>query len=69
MPPYLTFTTAEVKIKLPSIFFPNSHGWFSKKMGFTKHAKRDGSLTRNILFHIKNQSLETLHFFLKLRSF
>ena len=26
MPPYLTFTTAKVKIKLPSYFFPNSHG-------------------------------------------
>ena len=27
MPPYLTFTTAKVKIKLPSYFFSNSHGW------------------------------------------
>ena len=26
MPPYLTFTTAKVKIKLSSHFFPNSHG-------------------------------------------
>ena len=25
MLPYLTFTTAKVKIKLPSYFFPNSH--------------------------------------------
>ena len=29
MPPYLTFTTAKVKIKLPSYFFPNSNGWKS----------------------------------------
>ena len=28
MPPYLTFTTAKVKIKLPSYFFPNAHGWY-----------------------------------------
>ena len=28
MPPYLTFTTTKVKIKLPSYFFPNSHGCF-----------------------------------------
>ena len=27
MPLYLTFTSAKVKIKLPSYFFPNSHGW------------------------------------------
>ena len=26
MPPHLTFTTAKVKIKLLSYFFPNSHG-------------------------------------------
>ena len=26
MPPYLTFRTAKVKIKLPSYFFPNSRG-------------------------------------------
>ena len=26
MPLYLTFTTAKVKIKLQSYFFPNSHG-------------------------------------------
>ena len=26
MPPYLTFTTANVKIKLPSYIFSNSHG-------------------------------------------
>ena len=25
--PYLTFTMTKVKIKLPSYFFPNSHGW------------------------------------------
>ena len=28
MPPYLTFTTAKVKTKLPSYFFPNAHGWY-----------------------------------------
>ena len=28
MPPYLTFTTAKVKIKLPSYFFPNSHSCY-----------------------------------------
>ena len=27
MLPYLTFTTTKVKIKLPSYFFPNPHGW------------------------------------------
>ena len=35
MPPYLTLTTAKVKIKLPSYFFPNSHGW-DRKFHFEK---------------------------------
>ena len=32
MPLYLTFTTAKVKIKLPSYFFPSSHGWRLRKL-------------------------------------
>ena len=35
MPPYLTLTTAKVKIKFPSYFFPNSHGW-DRKFHFEK---------------------------------
>ena len=35
MPPYLSLTTAKVKIKLPSYFFPNSHGW-DRKFHFEK---------------------------------
>ena len=26
LPPYLSFPTAKIKIKLPSYFFPDSHG-------------------------------------------
>ena len=34
MPPYRTFTTAKVKKKLPSYFFPNSHGCWKKMVTY-----------------------------------
>ena len=52
MPPYLTFTTAKVKIKLPSYFFPNSHGWkqFSSSCSLTVGSKQKIKIeTQNIM--------------------
>ena len=53
MPPYLTFTTAKVKIKLPWYFFPNSHGCKKVFQGLQKSDKEHISRIE-YLEHFKN---------------
>ena len=56
MPPYLTFTTAKVKIKLPSYFFPNSHGCVILEK---KHDSRNATI--NNRYNQPGTTLEVLN--------